>query len=104
MKTYNRIVGSNNAAYNNRYYEDILDKNDNATGFRFYRSIDDPNGDVILHMPKISATGSEDKDLKLPKEIAQVLMQNPTWINKVVGNAQNKKNFMDIMSGLVQSW
>jgi len=104
LNTYRRISGNENQVYNNRYYEDILDKSGNATGFRFYRSISDPNGDVIMHMPKIYASDAEDKDIVLPKEVAQVLMQNKNWLQNVVGNAQNKENFMKIISGLVQSW
>lgn len=103
LNTYKRTVGQNNGAYNNRYYEDILDKNGEATGFRFYRSINNPNEDVILHMPEIYASGTENQDIVLPKEVAQVLMNNPNWLDNVVGNAQNKKNFMKILSSLVQS-
>lgn len=77
LNTYKRTVGKNNGAYNNRYYEDILDKNGQATGFRFYRSIDNPNEDVILHMPEIYASGAENQDIVLPREVAQVLMNNP---------------------------
>lgn len=103
LNTYKRTVGRNNGAYNNRYYEDILDKNGQATGFRFYRSIDNPDQDVILHMPQIYANGTENQDIVLPKEVAQILANNPNWLNNVVGNAQNKKNFMTALSTLVQS-
>lgn len=103
LNTYKRTVGQNNDAYNNRYYEDILDKNGKATGFRFYRSINNPNEDVILHMPEIYASGTENQDIVLPKEVAQILMNNPNWLNNVIGDARNKKNFMTVLSSLVQS-
>lgn len=103
LNTYKRTVGQNNGAYNNRYYEDILDKNGEATGFRFYRSINNPNEDVILHMPEIYASGTENQDIVLPKEVAQILMNNPNWLNNVIGDARNKKNFMTVLSSLVQS-
>lgn len=104
LNTYKRTVGNNNGAYNNRYYEDILDKNGQATGFRFYRSIENPNEDVILHMPDINANGvTENQDIAIPKEIAQILSTNTNWLNNVVGNAQNKKNFINIISSLIKS-
>ena len=104
LNTYKRTVGNNNGAYNNRYYEDIFDKNGDATGFRFYRSIDNPNEDVILHMPEINANGvRENQDIAIPKEIAQILSTNTNWLNNIVGNAQNKRNFINILSSLVKS-
>ena len=103
LNTYKRTVG-NNGAYNNRYYEDIFDKNGQATGFRFYRSIKNPNEDVILHMPSINASGvTENQDIVIPKEIAQVLSTNTSWLKNVIGNAQNKKNFINIISSLIKS-
>ena len=74
---HKRVPASNsNQNYNNRYYEDIFDANGKDTGFRFYYDIENPEEDVILHMPEIRAAGVEGQDIKLPKEIAQVLNQN----------------------------
>ena len=103
LNTYKRISDPNNKSYNNRYYEDILDNNGEATGFRFYRNINDPDNDIILHMPKISASDTDNKDIRVPKEIAKILMENKNWINNVIGNAQNKKDFIVWMSNLVRS-
>lgn len=104
LNTYKRISDPNNKNYHNRYYEDILDNNREATGFRFYRDINDPNGNVILHIPNLVRKGFfsnpsvNDKDIKLSPELAKVLSSNTKWLDNVIGDAQNKKNFQDILS------
>lgn len=107
LLTYKRTNAAN-GAYAGRYYEDLLDANGAATGFRFYRKINAPNDDVILHMPKIDAVSAKDKDIKLPTEIAELLTQkmenNPNWFGSIVGTARNKEHFMRLMSALVQNW
>ena len=101
---HKRVPASNsNQNYNNRYYEDIFDANGKDTGFRFYYDIEHPEEDVILHMPEIRAAGVEGQDIKLPKEIAQVLNQNKEWLNRIVGNSKNQKNFISWLSSLAQS-
>ena len=102
--SHKRVPASNsNQNYNNRYYEDIFDANGKDTGFRFYYDIEHPEEDVILHMPEIRAAGVEGQDIKLPKEIAQVLNQNKEWLNRIVGNSSNQKNFISWLSSLAQS-
>lgn len=102
--TYKKISGNPNKLYNGRYYEDITDNAHADTGFRFYRSIDDPDGDVILHIPHLVGRGFiskphiEDKDIKLPPELAKVLMSNTKWLDNVLGDTRNKKNFQEILS------
>ena len=101
---HKRVPASNsNQNYNNRYYEDIFDANGKDTGFRFYYDIEHPEEDVILHMPEIRAAGVEGQDIKLPKEIAQVLNQNKEWLNRIVGNSRSQKNFISWLSSLAQS-
>ena len=110
---HKRVPKSNpNKNYNNRYYEDILDANNGETGFRFYYDINNPNEDVILQMPEIRAAGVEGQDIKLPKEIAQTLNESikrakvegiNSWLDNIIGNPQNQKNFVQWLSSLAQS-
>lgn len=104
LNTYKRISGNSNKIYNGRYYEDIIDNNQEPTGFRVYRNINDPDSDVILHIPHLVGRGFiskphiEDKDIKLSPELAKVLMSNTKWLDNVIGDAKNKKNFQEILS------
>lgn len=110
---HKRVPKSNpNKNYNNRYYEDILDANNGETGFRFYYDINNPNEDVILQMPEIRAAGVEGQDIRLPKEIAQTLNESikrakaegiNSWLDNIIGNPQNQKDFVQWLSSLAQS-
>lgn len=104
LTAHPRVVGTGNEAYDGKYYEDITGKNGKVSGFRIYHDPKDPNGNVILHMPKIKGSGlDEDADLVLPKELAQILLSNEKLWDNIAGNAQNKKNFISAMSKLIQS-
>jgi len=104
LTAHPRVVGTGNEAYDGKYYEDITGKNGKVSGFRIYHDPKDPNGNVILHMPKIKGSGlDEDADLVLPKELAQILLSNDKLWDNIAGNAQNKKNFISAMSKLIQS-
>ena len=108
--TYNRVTSEmgGNPAYVGRYYEDILGKNDEPTGYRVYYNPQNPDEDMILHMPGINAMGiEEDQDIKVPVELGKILIkkfQDKDFLERLVGNAQNKKDFQRFMSELVQSW
>lgn len=88
-------------AYANKYYEDIFGNNGQPSGIRIYRDIKDPNGDVILHIDGLTGV-AQGKDIKLPKEVAEILMQDQSWVKKIVGNSQARMNFTKALESLVQ--
>lgn len=104
LKTYSRVHDTGNTNYDGRYYEDIKTSTGKDTGFRVYYSPDGSN-DVILHMPRFYADGinADEEDIRLPKELADVLFSNPKLWDNVHANARNKANFMRLISSLVQS-
>jgi hypothetical protein len=73
LTTYKRVSNRADKVYNGKIYQDLLDRDGNASGFRMYW---DPNNknDVILQMPSINSKDSSGKNLKLPPEIAEILM------------------------------
>ena len=101
LNTYKQIVGDQ-GKYTGRYYEDLIDSNGNATGFRVYTDKNNSD-DIILHMPEITASGVQEQDIVVPKDVASILFRDKSVWDNIIGNAQNKKNFMSIMSSLVRS-
>ena len=89
-------------AYANKYYEDIMGNNGNPSGIRIYRDIKNPNEDVILHVDGLGGA-AQGKDIKLPKEVAEILMQDQSWVKKIVGNSQARMNFANALSRLTKS-
>ena len=109
LNAYNRVTADmgGNKAYHGRYYEDIVGKNGEDTGYRvYYDPKDDEN--IILHMPGINANGVDSgQDIKVPTELGKILakkFKDETFLKKLIGNTQNKKDFQMLMSQLVQSW
>lgn len=92
-------------AYANKYYEDIMGSNGSPSGIRIYRDIKNPNEDVILHIDGLNGA-AKGKDVRLPKEVAKILMQDQSWVKKIVGNSQARMNFAKALESLVQdrSW
>ena len=52
-----------------------MGSNGSPSGIRIYRDIKNPNEDVILHIDGLNGA-AQGKDIKLPKEVAEVLMQD----------------------------
>lgn len=100
LNTYKKTpIGQ--GVYANKYYEDIMGNNGSPSGIRIYRDIKNPNEDVILHIDGLTGA-AQGKDVKLPKEVAEVLMQDQSWIKKIVGNPQARLNFTRALESLVQ--
>lgn len=104
LETLPFVTGTGNKVYDNKYYQDILDSEGKASGFRIYRDPTNKSDNVVLHMPNIKAGGLGDNtDLVLPKEFAEVLFSNPNLINNIVGDAQKQKDFISVLSRILQS-
>lgn len=74
LNTYKQVVGDQ-GKYSNRYYEDLIDSNGKATGFRIYTDKNNSD-DIILHMPEITASGVQEQDIVVPKDIANILFRD----------------------------
>lgn len=104
LETLPFVTGTGNKAYDNKYYQDILDSEGKASGFRIYRDPTNKSNNVVLHVPKINADGmGANTDLVLPKEFADLIFSNPNLINNIVGDAQKQKDFISVLSRIVQS-
>ena len=101
LLTYNKISNRNAGSYYNKYYEDIVGKNKKPTGIRIYRDVNDPNANVILHIDGLKGS-AEGKDIALPKEIAEILMEDQSWIDSVVGNSKTRSEFAEMLSNLTR--
>ena len=99
--TYKKTTNAN-GKYRNKYYEDILGKNGEPAGIRVYRDIKNPNTDVILHIDGLKGPASG-KDVILPEAVAKILMEDQSWVNKIVGNTQARQNFMNMLESLGES-
>ena len=100
LNTYKRTPVSQ-GAYANTFYEDITGQNGKESGIRIYRDINDKDGNVILHIDGLNGYASG-KDVRLPREVAEILMKDRSWIEKVLKNPQARMNFTKALSSLVQ--
>ena len=84
------------------YYKDYEDLTGNEIPVRLYR---DPNNqnNVILHLPKLNASGVEGGDIKLPSNVAEIILGNKNLISRLAANSNNMRNFQNIISRLIQS-
>lgn len=104
LTAYPVVTGTGYQDYDNKYYEDLFTSKGKYTGFSVYRDKKNPNGNVVLHMPWINAEGLEgDEDLVLPPEVANMLLSNQSLWDNIGKSSQNKKNFVNILSRLIQS-
>ena len=102
LLTYKKVTRRGSGKYANKYYEDITGKNGQPSGIRIYRDINNPNSDVILHVDDLPGFANG-KDVALPKEVAEILMEDQSWVEKIVGNAQARKNFANMLHSLGES-
>ena len=98
---YNRVVGTN-SPYDGMYYKDYEDLTGKKVPIRIYRDPKDENN-VILNLPSLNAAGVKGGDIKLPANVAKIILGNKNLIAKLAGNSQNMANFQNIISRLVQS-
>jgi hypothetical protein len=98
---YDRVIGTN-SPYDGMYYKDYKDLAGKEIPIRIYRDPKDENN-VILHLPSLNAAGVKDGDVKLPANVAKIILGNKNLIAKLAGNSQNMANFQNIISRLVQS-
>ena len=103
LNTWKRTT-VNSGPYKNKYYEDITGRNGQPSGIRIYRDINNPNEDVILHIDDSDwrVGAGKGHDIKLPKEIAQILMADQSWVDKIVKDSNARMKFGKAMSSLVQ--
>ena len=101
LLTYKKVSDRSAGKYYNKYYEDIVGKDEQNAGIRIYRDIKNPNSDVILHLDGLRGA-AKGKDIALPKEIAEILMQDQSWVDKIVESSQARENFEKALSSLVQ--
>lgn len=104
LRTSGRVVDENSPAYG-YVYEDPTGRNNEASGIKIYQDPDSPNKNVILHIPNIKASGvDEGFDLKLPSDLAQILIENKeTWLNNVLSNPKYRSQFESLISDLVRA-
>lgn len=105
LSTYKRVTGAANnrgSAYRGMIYRDFTGNNGSSSGFRMYFDPNNPDN-VILETPYIKARGGQGKNIRLPKEIARILMGNKAWRKSVLSNPQKQKNFITLISSIVQS-
>lgn len=104
LNTWKRTT-VNSGPYKNKFYEDITGNNGEASGIRIYRDINNPDEDVILHIDdsdwKLNA--GKGHDIKLPVEVAKILMSDQSWVNKIIKNSQARKQFGETLSSLIES-
>ena len=99
-----RVNAGNLKEYRNMIRRDLYDRHGNYEGFTMYQGINDPNN-IILHMPSISADIADEQNIKIPKHIAAQLLpilSNQKIMNEILGNADKKKQFIELISHLVQ--
>lgn len=99
LLTYKKVSRRGSGKYANKYYEDITGNNGEYSGIRIYRDINKPDSDVILHLDNMPGFANG-KDVVLPPEIAKVLMSDRSWIDKIIGNAKARENFVNMLHSL----
>lgn len=101
LNTYKRTPITQ-GAYANTFYEDITGQNGKKSGIRIYRDINDRDGNIILHIDDLTGY-AQGKDIRLPREVAEILMSDRSWIEKILKNPQARINFTKALSSLVQN-
>lgn len=99
------MVTDSNSKAVGMVYEDPTGRNDDISQVRIYW---DPNdtGNAIIHVPgglRAAGIGS-DIDLKVPKELATLLVENKeTWLPKILNDDRLARRFESLLSDLVRS-
>ena len=101
---HKRVQGTG-TPYDGMYYTDLFDQNGNPTNFRIFRSPKDNT--YILHLPEglrrgIFGSGRLNKNIRIPENLAKVLINNKTWSKKIFESAQNQLDFENIISEMIQ--
>lgn len=100
---YDRVYGTGDD-YEGMYRKEFVDQSGNPTGIWIYRNPEDPNRDVILHVPGLKGSRvGENPDIKLPPNIAELLLNNNNFISNIIRSKKLLDRFVDVISRLTTS-
>lgn len=107
LQAHRMVNSGNNSAYRNMYRDDYYNLDNKYSGISIYRDKDNPNENVIIHLPEIYAEDTGGMNIKLPKEVARELMpllSNKKVLEGILGDATKKDTFIELLSHMVQKW
>ena len=97
------LTNATDGVYKDKYYIDIKGRNGDPSKIRIYQDKNDPNN-VILHIDdsdwKLKA--GKGKDIILPREVAEVLMRDKSWIDTIIKDPGARQNFGAMLTSLIQ--
>lgn len=90
------INDPNNKDYHGRYELNFSDSSGENTGYSLYVDPKNPE-DVILHSKDFKGSGINGRNIRIPKEFAQIINKYPTFWNNLLKNKSLQERFLRSM-------